>query len=103
MFFIILNASTATLYLADCTLSGSLPTQLGLLTNLGKNILREPSRVARQQTFASHSDLLETFNACYRLALKEILHLGRNNLNGKIPTEIGLLANLGKAARGNVV
>ena len=65
------------LYLADCNLTGRIPTQLGLLSNLGKHQSRARCSLLEQLLY-SHS--LPFFNV-------ELLHLGQNRLTGKVCAE----------------
>lgn len=70
------------LNLADRGLTGSIPTEIGLMTNL-------------KELYLYYNSLTSTIpTEVGLLTVLEVLHLGGNSLHFSIPTEIGLLASL---------
>jgi len=75
-------------------LSGTIPTELGLLTNLEVLGLCKYSR--RVDLFLEEHGLnpFSTSIFAFFSLLDDALILAENNLNGTIPSELGLLTNL---------
>ena len=88
---LILN-STATLDLSSNTLSGTIPSEIGLLSNLSESICR-----------FLLSPICPDMYVCSCLSCNLILNstdtldLSSNTLSGTIPSEIGLLSNLSES------
>ena len=79
-------------WLFQNNLTGTIPTQIGLMASL--QILWEPKRKKkeRNETFIKIWSIFLTFFICFYFYFS---YLDQNNLNGTIPTEIGLMKSLG--------
>ena len=75
-------------------LSGKIPSELGLLTNVEAIILRKCGR--RVDLCLEEHDLnpSSTSNFAFFLFLHDASILERNQLSGSIPSELGLLTNV---------
>ena len=81
--------------LDDNQLSGSIPSELGLLTNLREIWLSKYGRRVDLCLEEHGWNLLSsTSNFAFFPLLHDELILDANNLNGKIPSELGLLTNV---------
>jgi len=83
------------LYIIDANdLSGTIPTELGLLTNLEViNLCKYGRRV--DLCLEEHGwNPSSTSNFAFFPLLHDALILGNNNLSGSIPSELGLLTNV---------
>jgi hypothetical protein len=101
VFFIVLSCllvifhSTADLYLNDNSLTGNIPSQLGLLSKLSKSSvvwLLGVMIVLSCVFFIVLSCLLVIFHSTAGLDLYD------NNLMGTIPSQLGLLSKLSKSS-----
>jgi len=75
-------------------LSGKIPTELGLLTNLRGIYLRKYCRRVDLCLEEHGWNPSSTSNFAFFPLLHDALMLGNNNLSGSIPSELGLLTNL---------
>ena len=73
-----------TVYLENNSLTGTIPSQMGNLRDLGKSSTNHDVNVYDD----SHKVLT--------MSASESLRLGYNNLNGPIPSELGNIGGLGK-------
>jgi len=75
-------------------LSGSIPSELGLLTNLEEIGLGKYGRRVNLCWEEHGWNPSSTFNFVFVPLLHDALILGENQLSGSIPSELGLLTNL---------
>lgn len=80
--------SSEILYLGNNSLTGTIPSQIGLLTDLSK------SRETLLQPFCLDPTSLASLTPCLRLPSTARLSLSGNRLTGTIPSEIHLLTKL---------
>ena len=83
----LLSSSLVSLPLASNTIGGTIPTEFGLLTKLGKHrfVLHDPRKLRGKFDHYAH----------FCLFISERLQLTSNNVGGEIPSELGRLSNLG--------
>jgi len=86
--------------LDDNQLSGSIPTELGLLTNVERIYLCKYGRRVDLCLEEHGWNPSSTTNFAFFSLLHDALILGNNNLNGTIPSELGLLTNVEKITLG---
>jgi len=82
------------LTLDDNQLSGIIPSELGLLTHLKRIVLGKYGHKVDLCLEEHGLNPSSTSNFVFFPPLHDELILGNNNLNGTIPTELGLLTNL---------
>ena len=87
----VVDTSTEKLYLYFNEITGSIPTELGSLVNLGK--YKKVSLLSLQHV--SHSQVINTFT--------EWLSLGGNQITGSIPKELGSLDDLRKYGKSAII
>jgi len=90
-FFLLLHDA---LILVENQLSGSIPSELGLLTNVKQIWLCKYGRRVNLCLEEHGCNPSSTFNFAFFPLLHNALILATNQLSGSIPSELGLLTNL---------
>ena len=99
-----MTVCAAYLVICDNKLSGEIPSEIGLLTRLGKFIIEKrptlySAHVPNCVAIMFHHVIDLMLSCCFVNHFTEYLHIGNNQLGGMIPSVIGQLTKLSEYTR----